>query len=290
MRVLALSDLHSDFPDNRRWLTGLSQQEYRQDVLILAGDISHQWSQLTWTLETLQARFAQVFFVPGNHDLWLHRGDFVDSLAKWQALSALCQSLGVEVRPQRLAHGPWIVPLLSWYSLPAAGLVSLGMGEPPTPEDLHVWSDTHLVRWPAAWMADPAAHFAACNTLSVTDKAPVISFSHFLPRQELLPQHWPPQPGAAPRRRGRFNFSWVAGSLHIETQLRRLGSRLHIHGHQHRNRRRLLEGVLYLSHCLGYPRERQRGELDPMTLAPLVVWDSELKNSPVLPWDGDFEP
>ena len=69
-----------------------------------------------------------------------------------------------------------------------------------------------------------------------------------------------------------FNFSRVAGSRRIEEQLRRLGSRLHIYGHQHRNRLRTIDGVTYLSHCMGYPKERQRGHVPAEASQPLCVW------------------
>jgi len=43
----------------------------------------------------------------------------------------------------------------------------------------------------------------------------------------------------------------------LDEQIRKLGSRLHVYGHQHRNRRRLYDGVWYVSNCLGYPEERR---------------------------------
>jgi hypothetical protein len=69
----------------------------------------------------------------------------------------------------------------------------------------------------------------------------------------------------------RFNFSRVAGSSGIETQIRRLGSTAHVYGHQHRNRDRVVDGVRYVSHCLGYPSERRRGT--SIIEGPLTVWE-----------------
>jgi hypothetical protein len=56
-----------------------------------------------------------------------------------------------------------------------------------------------------------------------------------------------------------FNFSRVAGSGLIDKQLRQFGSTLHVYGHQHINRDREIDGVRYIAHCLGYPKERKRG-------------------------------
>jgi len=40
MRLFATSDLHTDYKDNFRWLAGISDRDYRDDALIVAGDIS----------------------------------------------------------------------------------------------------------------------------------------------------------------------------------------------------------------------------------------------------------
>jgi Icc-related predicted phosphoesterase len=40
MRVFTVSDIHVDFDANARWIAGLSTQDYRDDFLILAGDVS----------------------------------------------------------------------------------------------------------------------------------------------------------------------------------------------------------------------------------------------------------
>ena len=40
MRIFALSDIHVDFDDNAIWVSSLSAQDFREDLLILAGDVS----------------------------------------------------------------------------------------------------------------------------------------------------------------------------------------------------------------------------------------------------------
>ncbi|HET8707810.1 MAG TPA: hypothetical protein VFM46_16025, partial [Pseudomonadales bacterium] len=58
-----------------------------------------------------------------------------------------------------------------------------------------------------------------------------------------------------------FNFSRVAGTWELDKQLRHLGSQIHVYGHQHRNRDLVIEEVRYISHCLGYPKERMNKPL-----------------------------
>ena len=73
MRIFAISDIHVDYEMNARWLAGLSMSEYREDVLILAGDVSDSLRRFDWALSLLTARFRRVLYVPGNHDLWVLR-------------------------------------------------------------------------------------------------------------------------------------------------------------------------------------------------------------------------
>ena len=45
MRVFALSDIHVDYLENLNWILQLSADEYQQDILVLAGDVSHRSMQ-----------------------------------------------------------------------------------------------------------------------------------------------------------------------------------------------------------------------------------------------------
>ncbi|MCP4716244.1 MAG: hypothetical protein GY868_14090, partial [Deltaproteobacteria bacterium] len=65
----------------------------------------------------------------------------------------------------------------------------------------------------------------------------------------------------------------------LDVQIRSIGAAIHVYGHQHRNRRRLIDGVAYMSHCLGYPRERSQGRIAFPDDGPALVWDSESKKA-----------
>src|ERR1700682_874689 len=86
MRVFALSDIHVDYPENMAWIQGLSNHDYTRDVLLLAGDVCHETGKLQAALTSLLEKFAQVFFVTGNHELWLLDSHYSDSLEKFHRI------------------------------------------------------------------------------------------------------------------------------------------------------------------------------------------------------------
>ena len=287
MRIFAISDVHADYPQNMALLQALPGREHQRDTLLLAGDVTDNLATLTRVLQHLRDHFAHVFFVPGNHELWVRGGESGDSVAKFERIMRLCADLGVATSPAKVATGAgdpgaWVVPLFSWYVKPEQGDDSLyipGDGDDPS---LSMWADEFLTRWPERLSV--ADYFLDMNKphLHREYDAPVLSFSHFLPRQEMMfrsPALPSPRVVRAVRtaraaRAARFNFSRVAGSARIEAQVRALGSVLHVHGHQHRNRDRVIDGVRYVSNCLGYPPERARGDIGESCGSLKLVWDT----------------
>lgn len=236
MRLYAISDLHADFRENRARLDLLPRGEHRGDALIVAGDVADRMEVLEDTLGLLRDRFREVFFVPGNHELWV-RGDPRDSVEKFHAVLDACTRLGVHTRPSRAA-GCWVVPLFSWYDA-SFDVDGLAAGA-----DLDAWSDFYFCRWPDA-VDRPDEHFARLNEPNLRPyDAPVVTFSHFVPRPDLVPH---------PRWLSFKALPRVAGSLRIEEQLRRVGSTAHVFGHTHILEDRVIDGVRYVQNWLRPP-------------------------------------
>jgi predicted phosphodiesterase len=239
MRVFALSDIHIDYDANAEWIANLSIAEYQDDVLILAGDVSDTRRRFDWCLGTLAKRFKKVLFVPGNHDLWVIR-DARDknSLQKFHDVCAVVESSGASMQAFR-ARGLSIIPLLAWYDY--------SFGE-PSGELRSIWMDYHACRWPSGFREkDVAAHFAAFNDRQVSPIVDtVITYSHFLPRIDVMPGFVP----------GTSKLLYpILGSEQLERQLRRLNPSIHVYGHSHINRRVKLDGVSYINNAFGYPSE-----------------------------------
>jgi 3',5'-cyclic AMP phosphodiesterase CpdA len=239
MRVFALSDLHIDYESNAKWVGGLSTADYRDDVLILAGDVTDLLRSLDWCLRSLVARFRKVLFVPGNHELWVARERFAKtSLQKFYDVAAVVEACGASMQAFRTGSVS-IFPLLGWYDY--------SFGE-PSEELKSLWTDYHACLWPQGFdMPRIAAHFTALNTKQVAARGgTVITFSHFLPRLDLVPWYVPAE---------RRVLDPVLGATCLEDQLRSLNPSIHVYGHSHINRNVEIDGVSYVNNAFGYPRE-----------------------------------
>ncbi|MCU1350277.1 MAG: calcineurin-like phosphoesterase family protein [Acidobacteria bacterium] len=239
MRVFATSDIHVDYDENARWIRDLSIADYQDDVLILAGDVTDTLNLLESSLATLSKKFRKVLFVPGNHDLWVIRDDRrKNSLQKFDDVRAAVEASGASMEPFR-ERGMSIIPLLSWYDY--------SFGE-PSEELRSAWMDYRACRWPIGYTEKQiAAYFAAFNEKHVSPAGDmVITYSHFLPRIDVMPGYIP----AA----SRFLYP-ILGSKLLDVQLRRLNARMHVYGHSHVNRRVEIDGVSYINNAFGYPSE-----------------------------------
>jgi hypothetical protein len=172
-RVFCISDLHTDHGDNMKWLanrTSITETSTAtteaasvllfgaSDLVVVAGDISHDLERLEQSLVYLLQTGAAVMFVPGNHEAWLHSTELElgSSLEKLDRIYQICHKLGVLTTPSVLQvgggtslerpHALWIAPLESWYdgSLAIQGCEDLGddgFGKWP-------WVDFIRCRWP----------------------------------------------------------------------------------------------------------------------------------------------
>lgn len=279
VKVYTLSDLHVDYPENLAYLLSLTDNDFGQSALIIPGDASDNLQILRQLLSHLVKTFAQVFFVPGNHELWLRKTHHEDSLAKFDDILSLCAELGVYTQPAKVGHGDhsvWIVPLFSWYAKADEGRDSLYRAKPGDDQTEILWVDNRLCRWPSlGGNTRVVDHFLNLNQprLKIQYDAPVISFSHFLPLQSLIfpIDFFQRKPGSYRDPLPQFNFSRVAGSSLLNHQIIELGSSIHVFGHQHRNRHRTVDGITYISHCLGYPKERQSSHWHS-DIAPKLIW------------------
>ena len=263
-RIWALSDIHTDYRKNREWCASIcSNSSFSGDTLLLAGDVSSSLEILRETLTALRAAFRAVFFVPGNHDLWLTPCDDTaavpTSLAKLNAIRAMCDAIGVQTRPA-LSAGCIVAPLLSWYHESWDTDESVGSYWGGIPRIEKAMVDFYACRWPAPLVNGSEALAQRIDSLN-TDvdaavvrlralhpDAPLITMSHFLPRIELCPEK-------------RFlllpTLAKAVGSRFLRQRVARLRPAMHLFGHTHFGWDATLDdGVRYVQAALSYPRER----------------------------------
>ncbi len=211
MRVLAVSDLHVDYPCNLAWVKNLSATDYRDDIIIVAGDVTHKMSLLEETLVALKAKFRDVFFTPGNHDLWVDSSSpssspsASTSFSKLNDLLDLCERIGVVTRAKKIEGTPvWIAPIFSWYHASWDREADWPGALPPR----KVMADFRACKWPDHLSPHDdslAREFDRLNESlqdlgnletvldlerdSAFECDPIcITFSHFVPRNELIPE------------------------------------------------------------------------------------------------------
>lgn len=252
MRLLAISDLHIGHRDNRLALATL--QPHLDDWLIVAGDIGETERHLRWTLEYLTARFARVFWVPGNHELWSTAHDTcrLRGEARYQHLVSVCRDLGVLTPEDPYVTWPGqgrllIVPMFTLYDYTfhpddvhtsqalawamAAGLLCQ--------DEKLLHPDPYPTR--SAWCAARCAY----TEQRLQDLPPdyeTILINHFPLRRDhaVLPR--------IPR------FSIWCGTRRTEAWHTRYRARVVVTGHLHIRATRYLDAVRFEEVSLGYPR------------------------------------
>lgn len=280
-RVFVLSDLHTDYPENMNWVKSLSTKAYKNDLLLLAGDVAETYHNFYSTMSLLKDRFQHVFYVPGNHDLWCRSEPeghpyYLDSLDKLNKLLDACRGLGVQTRPMVL-YDLGIVPLFSWYHESFDREMDIAGIRIPSLE--MVCKDFHACKWPrevSNRSTSLASYFDAMNEenedavkLIKNTCTQIITFSHFLPRQELCPE-----------KRMLFypNLPKIIGSDFLEVRIRSIhgsegnASACHVFGHTHFCWDSVLDGIRYIQAPLAYPRERKRRMNGGETWLPFCVY------------------
>lgn len=261
MKLYALSDLHVGHPDNRRALEEMPA--YPDDWLILGGDIGETHEHLELVIRVLGARFARLFWVPGNHELWTLPGhDVLRGLAKYQSLVALCRHHGVHTPedPYVLwpgAGGPHLIaPLFLLYDysfrpdhVSAEGALPWAQASGIECVDEHLLHpDPHPSR--EAWCEARCRMSERRLEAAVqAHDCPLVLVNHYPLRQELavLPR--------IPR------FSIWCGTRRTHDWHLRFRAAVVVYGHLHIRRSVHIDGVRFEEVSLGYPRQwtRARG-------------------------------
>ena len=113
----AVSDLHVAARGNRDLVDALVRPRDPGDWLIVAGDVAERTATVLGVLSDLRDRFAQVIWVPGNHELFSRSTDTRHGRERYADLVRGCRELGVLTPedPWPVFAGRTIVPMFTLY-------------------------------------------------------------------------------------------------------------------------------------------------------------------------------
>lgn len=269
MSLLAISDLHVGFEENRRHSARL-RPRCEGDWLLVAGDVAERLEDVEWALRVLAGRFAVVVWVPGNHELWTLPGesDGLRGEARYMRLVEICRGLGV-VTPED-PYPVWrggemevtVAPLfvLYDYSFRPAGAGTKeealrrarDVGVVATDEVL-----LHADPYPGAdaWCA--ARIVETERRLAGLDGASTVLVNHFpLVREPTRVLRYP-------------EFALWCGTERTAKWHLRYAAEAVVYGHLHIPRTTWHDGVRFEEVSVGYPREwgpRGTGPREPTTI------------------------
>ncbi|WP_425569553.1 metallophosphoesterase family protein [Pseudonocardia yuanmonensis] len=254
-RLLAVSDLHVRYPENRAVVDALTADP--GDWLIVAGDVAERVDDTVATLADLAARFARVIWVPGNHELWTRTKDPVDLRGehRYRYLVERCRALGVLTPEDPFPvwegeGGPVVVAplfLLYDYSFLPAGTTTSAEGLAAAYNAGVVCTDEHLLH--------PEPHpsrEAWCATRVEQTRRRLDALDPGLPT--ILVNHWPLT--RLPTEVLRYpEFALWCGTTATADWHVRYRAQAVVYGHLHIPRVIYEDGVRFVEASLGYPRE-----------------------------------
>lgn len=269
--LLAISDLHLHFEENRRIVEEL-RPDSDDDWLLLAGDLGDRSEDVLWGLELLGKNFAKVFWVPGNHELWTRPDDPLNlrGEARYRYLVDHCRSMGV-VTPEdpfvtwEGAAGPVVIAplfLLYDYSFHAPSLtkeMALEVAERAgivCTDEFVLHPDPYPSReaWCRARLEQTAARLDA-----VPQNMPTVLINHYpLVREPTEILRHP-------------EFALWCGTTATEDWPRRYRAAAVVYGHLHIPRSISKDGVPHHEVSLGYPREWKPRATPPRKLVRVLT-------------------
>ena len=261
MKLFAVADLHLGHPANREALPRLPA--HPGDWLILAGDVGETERHLELAFDSLQPKYKQIVWVPGNHELWsvASEGIALRGVTRYERMVELCRAHGV-ITPE----DPYpvvtiddtsvrVVPMFLLYDysfrpedVPLEGALAWAK------ETGIVCTDEHMLS-PAPY----ATRIAWCQARVASTARRLDALADGLPT--VLINHWPLRYEFA-RPPMILRFSLWCGTKATEDWHRRFNARAVVSGHLHMPTSRRVDGACFEEVSFGYPKQ-WRGRREP---------------------------
>ncbi|KEF59652.1 uncharacterized protein A1O9_04498 [Exophiala aquamarina CBS 119918] len=267
MRLYAIADLHLSYKHNREALDEL--KPHLDDSLIICGDVGERLEHLSDAFRITTKLFKQVFWVPGNHELYTlpsqkHEGDSDKELDqelkghfKYEECVRVANEWGVITPEDEYVKwegegGPCIIcPIFTLYDysfrpdhVSREKALDWAMEENVYATDealLH--PDPYDTRdaWCEALVAKTQERLEAAASRGI----PLVVVNHWPLREDLV------NIPSVPR------FSLWCGTKRTEDWHSRFNAKVVVTGHLHVRRTDWIDGVRFEEVSLGYPRQWQ---------------------------------
>ncbi|MEM7048010.1 MAG: metallophosphoesterase [Acidobacteriota bacterium] len=255
MKLYAIADLHLRHRETREALEALPAMP--DDWLIVAGDVGESANLMRWAWHTLTPRFAQLIWVPGNHDLWTlpNDPDPRRGVAKYEHLVSICRDAGVltpeDPFPRWTGEGSpcTLAPLFLLYDYTfRPDEVAVEKAVAWAAEAEIVCADEMLL-YPDPYPSRQAWCRARCDQaeerLSAVE-GPTVLINHWPLRQDILTLRKVPR------------FSIWCGTRRTTDWHLRFDALAVVHGHLHVRATHRRDGIAFEESSLGYPRDWDR--------------------------------
>jgi 3',5'-cyclic AMP phosphodiesterase CpdA len=255
--LLAVSDLHIERPENRRFVERM-RPTGPSDWLIVCGDVADHPDRVGWALALLSERFARLIWVPGNHELLTYSSDPTALRGEplYRHLVQICRELGVVTPedPFPVWSGPEgsvrVAPLFLLYDYSFCTNVA------STPAEAMRLAHKAGVVCGDEFLLDPAPfpdRAAWCRSRVITTEKRLEADGD---TPTVLVNHFPLTVEPTRVLRHPEFAQWCGTSLTADWH-RRFGTVAVVYGHLHIPRTTLQDGVRFEEVSLGYPREWQ---------------------------------
>ena len=264
-RLLAISDLHIGYPENRAYADALAPAD-PDDWLIVAGDGGEIFADVGFVLASLASRYSRVIWVPGNHELWTPPSDPVAlrGVARYEALVKVCRRFGVLTPEDEFPVWPGpdgpvtIAPLFTLYDY--------SFGSPGRADAVRAAEAAGIAALDEELLhADPYPSVADwCRDRVTVTESRLAALSG----PAVLVSHWPLIPAPLAALRQAAYAPWCGTTLTAGWHTRYPVAAA-VYGHLHIPRTAYRDGVRFEEVSVGYPREwHRRGSAPPL---PRVV-------------------
>lgn len=274
--LYAVSDLHVNHEENRAFVADRLYPRAPGDWLLVAGDVGDFMADVEWALSLLADRFAQVVWVPGNHELWTPPTDPDQSRGqqRYERLVAVCRRRGI-LTPEdpyatwHGAGGPVVVAplfLLYDYSFRAPGTRTKEESLARADEAGIMCSDEYLLDPQPFASVDAWCAFRLRHTLARLK-------DHQAGPRMVLVNHFPLNRRPTEMLRHPEFAQWCGTEATSDWHVR-FPVEAAVYGHLHIPRTTWYDGVRFEEVSFGYPAERRRWPAGRTVLRRILPHDS----------------